>query len=626
MTLQDQAVRANELYEEGLHVQHCSIDRLFGYLMVCQYLAAVVWAFVSSPRTWAGSYSVVHPHVWTAVLLGGLIAGPTAALTLYKAGQPVTRWTISVSQMLIGALLIHVSGGRIETHFHVFGSLAFLAFYRDWRLLVPATLVVLADHIVRGIYAPLSVYGVASGAEFRFIEHATWVVFENVILIAGCVRSVREMRLVADRQALLEKTHAEVEDLVAVRTKELQRSEERKSAILASALDGIVSMDADGKITEFNPAAEAIFRRRRKDVIGSELAEMLIPEEFREPHRHGLAQFLQTGRSRVMNERIEVPSIRSDGERFPAELSIAPVHLDDSICFTAFVRDIGEKKQLEADLAHAQKMESIGQLAAGVAHEINTPNQYIGDNIRFLNQSFASVSEAIAGYRQLQEALREKGEDEELLKEVDEIVRRTDLEFVLEEVPHAVSQAQEGVERVASIVRAMKDFSHPGQDSQTTVDINRVIDSTVTVARNEWKYVARVELDLQPKLPSIQGHPGALGQVALNLIINAVHAIKSRFGDKPEGVIRIGTRLHDEWIEITISDNGCGIPEHARSRIFEPFYTTKEVGIGTGQGLSISHKVICERHRGQIAFTTEVDAGTTFTIRLPAGFEMEEAA
>jgi signal transduction histidine kinase len=281
---------------------------------------------------------------------------------------------------------------------------------------------------------------------------------------------------------------------------------------------------------------------------------------------------------------------------------------------------------LEADLAHAQKMESIGQLAAGVAHEINTPNQYIGDNIRFLEESFSSVHEAIDAYRALHEEVLSTETHPELAGRVTETIERTDLEFVLEEVPRSVTQALEGVDRVASIVRAMKEFSHPGQEAVTTVDLNRVVDSTVTVARNEWKDVSTVEMDLDPHLPQIEGHPGALGQVVLNLIINAVHAIKDRFDNEPQGLIRIATHCVGDWVELTISDNGCGIPEHAQSRIFEPFYTTKDIGLGTGQGLAISHGVICEKHGGHIEFTTEVNVGTTFTLRLPTQESKEEAA
>jgi two-component system NtrC family sensor kinase len=413
---------------------------------------------------------------------------------------------------------------------------------------------------------------------------------------------------------------------VAQRTAELKQTEERKSAILDNALDGIVSMDCDGRIVEFNPAAESIFGRSREEVVGQILADVLIPAEYRDKHEAGVKRFLWTGESEVMNRRIEITALRATGDHFPAELSITPVSVNDNTMFTAFVRDITERKRLETELAHAQKMESIGQLAAGVAHEINTPNQYIGDNILFLQDSFDSMRATIGSLREVHAAAQSGAVDASLIHATQSQIEDADLDFLLEEVPKATQQALEGVERVATIVRAMKEFSHPGQDFQTTVDLNRVIESTVTVARNEWKYVAKVDLDLQPDLGHIQGHPGELGQVLLNLIVNAVHAIKDRYGAEAAGRISITSRRLAEGIEVCIGDNGCGIPEHVQPKIFEPFYTTKGVGLGTGQGLAISHAVVVDHHGGAISFSTAPGEGTTFRILLPVAHAQEAAA
>lgn len=183
---------------------------MFGWLMLAQYVGAIVWAKLATPLTWAGTQSSTHPHVVTAIVLGGLIAIPTFLLTVFKPSAPVTPWVVSVCQMLFSALLIEVSGGRIETHFHVFGSLAFLAFYRDWRLLVPATLVVVVDHFVRGIYSPVTVYGISSGAQFRFLEHSAWVLFEDVFLTISCLRGRSDMKVTAQRQFELESKNAEL--------------------------------------------------------------------------------------------------------------------------------------------------------------------------------------------------------------------------------------------------------------------------------------------------------------------------------------------------------------------------------------------------------------------------------
>ena len=191
-------------HQQGLYER---TDRMFAYLMGAQWLAAIVFALVVSPRSWAGADSRIHVHVWAAVILGGLVSLVPAALALLRPGATFTRHTIAIAQMLMGALLIHLTGGRIETHFHVFGSLAILAFYRDWRVLIPATIVVAGDHFLRGLYWPESVYGVAVASEWRWLEHAAWVVFEDVFLIISCVRGTRELKEIAIRTAVLEQAN-----------------------------------------------------------------------------------------------------------------------------------------------------------------------------------------------------------------------------------------------------------------------------------------------------------------------------------------------------------------------------------------------------------------------------------
>ena len=203
-------MNSQSLFEEQMTAIRCRTSKMFGTLMVIQYLGAIVWAELASPLTWAGVSSSIHPRVLMAVVLGGLIAGPTYAVIRARPAAPITPWVVSLSQMLFSALLIHVSGGRIETHFHIFGSLAFLAFYRDWRLLIPATLAVVVDHFVRGLYFPTSVYGVGSGASFRFIEHSAWVVFEDIFLIISCRAGAQDMKEAAEHQALLEQTNREL--------------------------------------------------------------------------------------------------------------------------------------------------------------------------------------------------------------------------------------------------------------------------------------------------------------------------------------------------------------------------------------------------------------------------------
>jgi two-component system NtrC family sensor kinase len=281
--------------------------------------------------------------------------------------------------------------------------------------------------------------------------------------------------------------------------------------------------------------------------------------------------------------------------------------------------DITELKVLEMQLGQAQKLEAIGQLAAGIAHEINTPIQYIGDNTRFLQDSFASMSSLLESYHCLLKATKSKSVRPEMVAEVDSAIDEADMEYLSEEIPLALQQSLEGVSRVAEIVRAMREFSHPGTEEKKAIDINRAIESTITVARNEWKYVAEMETDLDTDLPRVLCLPGEFNQAILNLLVNAAHAIVDVVGDGAgaKGRITVSTRRDGDWAEIRISDTGTGIPEEVRPRIFEPFFTTKDVGEGTGQGLAIAYNVVVEKHNGTITFETEVGKGTTFIIRLP---------
>ena len=250
--------RTAELFHQHRHEIFRQTDRLFAVLLAVQWVAGVAAAYWISPRAWSGSVSATHIHLWAAVVLGGVICAPPIALALWRPGATSTRYVIAVGQMLFSSLLIHLSRGRIETHFHIFGSLAFLAFYRDWPVLIPATIVVAADHAIRGLFWPESIFGVLTPSPWRWLEHTGWVVFEDVFLITACIRSTREMWKIAERQAELEATNALVESRVQERTAELAASEERFRSLSAGSPLGIFQADAAGEITYVNERWRAI--------------------------------------------------------------------------------------------------------------------------------------------------------------------------------------------------------------------------------------------------------------------------------------------------------------------------------------------------------------------------------
>jgi signal transduction histidine kinase len=269
------------------------------------------------------------------------------------------------------------------------------------------------------------------------------------------------------------------------------------------------------------------------------------------------------------------------------------------------------------ELRHAQKLESVGRLASGIAHEINTPIQFVGDNTRFLQSSFECFLSLLRKYQELHSALASGAASPQLLAEVQRVEEESDCSYLMAEVPQALTQTLEGVDRVATIVRAMKEFAHPEGKEMAAADLNRALLSTLTVARNELKYVADVETEFGD-LPLVICNIGDLNQVFLNLLVNAAHAIEeSTKGSGQKGKIRVRTLSEGGTVLITITDTGGGIPEAIRGRIFDPFFTTKEVGRGTGQGLAIARSVVVERHKGDLTFESEVGKGTAFYVRLP---------
>ena len=388
-------------------------------------------------------------------------------------------------------------------------------------------------------------------------------------------------------------------------------------SIYDSAIDAIVTVTSESGITSWNQGAERIFGFNEREVVGQPIGRFLA-EGSRRAYADELARVRALDPPQPGGRLVEVSGLRRDGNEFPLELTIARWSTRHGTFYTSFMRDITERRVLESQLAQAQKLESIGHLAAGVAHEINTPIQYVSDNTRFLEESFRNLDRVLRHYESLLQAAETARVLPAEIGRVREAAGEADIGYLQEEIPRAIHQSAEGVERVATIVRAMKEFSHPGSAEMKALDLNHAIESTLTVSRNEWKYVADAVTEFDPELPAVRCLPGEFNQVILNLVVNAAHAIEDVPGrGTAKGQITIQTRRDAGWAEVRVSDTGTGIPEAVRGRIFTPFFTTKEVGRGTGQGLAIAHAVVVKKHGGTLAFETEEGKGTTFIIRLP---------
>jgi PAS domain S-box-containing protein len=399
--------------------------------------------------------------------------------------------------------------------------------------------------------------------------------------------------------------------------KELRKASAEMELLIASIPSVLIELTQNNHVIRWNLAAEKTFELTSYDVLGVSLSECGIRWDWEKVS----ASLLKCHAKGAFIREDDIRFVKPDGTEGLLGITISPIgsELEGMTGLIILGADITERRLLERQLAQAQKLESIGQLAAGIAHEINTPTQYVGDNTRFLLGAFKDLEQLLDEYAKMPEAVRAGISADDLKHEMAAVAEEADLEYLREEIPKAIQQSLEGVERVSKIVGAMKEFSHPGTAEKVAIDINRAIESTITVARNEWKYVAEMVTDFDLSMPLIPCLPGEFNQVVLNMIINAAHAIadanKAELREK--GTITVSTRSLDEHAELRISDTGTGIPESIRPRIFDPFFTTKDVGKGTGQGLAIAHSVIVDKHGGTIRFESEMGKGTTFVITLP---------
>lgn len=420
-----------------------------------------------------------------------------------------------------------------------------------------------------------------------------------------------DLRQVRDQleQRIEEQTHTEAA---------IRESRALLKAITDSLVEGVVVADAHGSLLFANPSATHLLEcgTTPEGMEGLPLDAVLRVESG------SPVAFADSPWKRVLMENTAIRSddavfILASGKTLSVAYACAPLaDGDEQRSLVVSFRDIGKLKEAQREALQSSRLASVGQLAAGIAHEINTPTQYIGDNLAYIRDSLAILQRGIEAGRQMADQAAGHLEMAETLARFREMVAAAKVERTLTELPDAVAESLEGVAQISRIVLSMKEFSHPGMTAKTATDINRAIENTLTVSRNAWKHVAEIERDFDPALPPVVCHAGEMNQVFLNLILNAAQAIGGA-GKPLPGRITITTRPANDHAEIIMTDSGTGVPVSIRERIFDPFFTTKDVGKGTGQGLAICRDVVVAKHGGSIDVGGQEGEGAVFTVRIP---------
>lgn len=611
--------RAAELYRARRHTLNVTADRTVllvlpllwaGFLV----LAAVQGHGAASPALCRAGFAIP-----VAVLsASALVLVPVVLVTL-TPGKTLTHFSLAACLALYYALALWVSADRYDIELYLFAVLALLAFYRDWRLLALVCAVAL---IAQYLHATFACTG--SAALGQDLEQDAWLMLEAAVLNLVCIRGTLLFRSHAREGARLERERSQAYQEVLERTAQLEASSEQYRALLESTSAVPWELDdGTGACTYIGAQVELQWgwpadRFRENGFLFS----CVHPEDrpsFAQALEDAVASHDVTVDSRFLFASNSYANVRTFIRHAP--------DCKDRRRVRGFSIDVTAQKKLELELHQSQRLESVGRLAAGIAHEINTPVQFISDNCYFLKDGFPEVKAVLERYREGLRAVAEgtmsAGEalERSLVEE-----RGCDVEFLCENLPAAVERSLEGLERVANIVRSMKEFSHPNEDAPSSADLNAAILSTLTIARNEYKYVADVETRLGD-IPPVICYVGEFNQALLNIIVNAAHSVgEALAGTDGKGLITLTSAVDGGEVVVSVADTGTGIPQEVQDKVFDPFFTTKEVGKGSGQGLAIARSVIVERHGGTLTFQTEQGKGTVFTIRLPVNPPMAEGA
>lgn len=626
-TIGDLAQNTERLYRLQLRDLRITADRAVACILLGQWIFAICCALFISPLAWDAEQSFVHVHVYAAVGIGALLTVVPIAYVWLAPGATVTRWVTTSAQVLFSGLLIHLMGGRIEAHFHIFGSLALIAAYQDRLLFIPGVVIITIDHLIRGMLWPESVFGTTMMSAMRAFEHAGWVLFCSVFLLWGVTQTLKLLRKSAELQASLTEERDLLETRVEDRTREIEHQRYIHAAVMQTIPASVFWRDADDCFLGCNDTcAEFLGLESRQEIVGksnqevSYIADRITNEEscfqLRSPdelprfsveeslthsdgrrltvlssvsplqdsegrvfgtlgmfhdvndlkqaqaHATGLAQVIRESPSEIyifdaesfriveanmgvcdnlgysrnellsmtpldfsqgideyelrnaLNEAIDNDTLkccfnayhaRRDGTSYPVQIDAHWAAFENKWVYVAFVKDLTEYQAMQRQLTQAQKLESMGHMAAGIAHEINTPMQCVSGNVEFLMGSYERLFKltdqliALARDPQVSPALR--------AEQVDKILEESRYGRIQQNTPDAISDASIAVQRVIEIVRAMKSMAHPGHRKCAEMDVNDLLEKATVISRNRWKYVAELEMELDEDLLVYKGSP-----------------------------------------------------------------------------------------------------------------------
>src|SRR6266851_4650416 len=555
--------RADELFQQHRQEIFRNTDQLFARLMLFQWVACIVIALVISPHTWSGESSQIHIHVWAAIFVGGAISIFPIWLTRVWPGASITRHVIAIAQMLMSALLISITGGRIETHFHVFGSLVILSFYRDWRVLIPATIVVGLDHFIRGVYWPYSVYGVLAASPWRSIEHAGWVLFEDVFLVISCLRIIREMGFIAKRTAALE------------------TSEQSSRQIFEEAPIGMAVVNLDRRFTTVNTAFCDMMGYSEEELLSRSPLDITYPADVEESER--LAQDLLDG---TAHSSVEKRYVRKNGKVLWTTRTACVIRDEASQPrhFLVMVEDITQRKNTavalqqakdEADRANSAKSEFLSRMS----HELRTP----------LN--------AILGFGQLLE-------------------RQNPTETQRNWLGHIINAGRHLLDLINEVLDISRIEAGRLPLSPEPVCVNEALQEALDLMRPLAAERA-IALSMQSCMEQgcyVLADKQRFKQVALNLLTNAV-----KYTPIGGSVTISYTSFGKDALRVIVTDSGAGIAPEKLSRLFTPFdrLGAEQSDVqGTGLGLALCRRLMHEM-RGSIGVNSSPGHGSTFWIELP---------